>query len=160
MKKSTSLGTFICSLALFSVSAGAEESESFIFLPGDQLGAYWTIEKKVAPHYPKRALQKGEQGCATVSYVIEPDGTTSNHNVVVFTSDFFKAPSVSAAEDFLYKPSEENVDKVSVITINTFTYQISNGPSADEEVRQKIKGFCESKALEALGAPAREAEVE
>ena len=137
---------------LFSANVGAQDSESFIFLPGEQLDAYWVIEKKIAPHYPDRALRKGEQGCATVSFIIKPDGTTSNHNVLVSSSDLFKASSVSAAEDFLYSPSEENVDKVSVITINTFTYEISNSSRPDEEKRQALHDACESKAMEVLSA--------
>jgi len=142
--------TLLILSVLFSVNVGAQDSESFMFLPGDQLDAYWVIEKKVAPNYPDRALRKGEQGCATVSFVIEPDGTTSNHNVLIFSSELFKDPSVSAAEDFLYLPSEENVDKVSVITINTFTYEISNSSRPDEEKRQALHDACESKAIEVL----------
>lgn len=137
-------------LSAFTASAWAQESEGMLYLPGDQMEAYWVIEKKVAPHYPRNALAKGIQGCAAVAFVIEPDGTTSNHKVVVHSSDLFKAPSIKAAEQFLYKPSEKNPGKESVITSNTFTYQISNGNRSDEKNMKALHDLCSSKALEAL----------
>lgn len=160
MNKFKPVGAVLFPLMLLSASVGAQEPESFIFLPGEELDTYWVIEKKIAPHYPKRALQKEEQGCATVTFIVEPDGTTSNHNVLVSSSGLFKASSISAAEDFLYKPSNENEDKIPVITANTFTYQISNSPNADEEVRQALHDLCDSRAMEALGVAAVNAEAE
>lgn len=154
MKQSTLLHV-VLGFFLFSPSTcWAQEPGSFMFLPGDQLDAYWVVDKKVAPNFPRKALQKGEQGCATVAFIVGPEGTTSNHKIIVSSSDLFREASIKAAEKFLYKPSESNDEKVSVITINTFTYHITDGRRSDEEVREALNELCESRAMEVLGATA------
>lgn len=83
MSKATFLSIVLSSAAILSVGVMAEGSDSVLLVPSDQLDAYWIAEKVVAPEYPRESLRQREEGCVAVSFVIESDGTTSNHRAVV-----------------------------------------------------------------------------
>jgi len=146
---------------MVSVGTWAQDDDTVLVVTSDQVGTYWVSVKKVAPVYPMRSIRKGEQGCAAVGYIIEPDGTTSNHRVVAsFPSSRFDKPSIDAAKQFLYKPSEKNTNKEAVFTTNSFTFQISTGKSSknqDEEKREKLAEICTAAANKSLNADASEA---
>ncbi len=110
----------------------------------DQLKDYWVVEGKVAPRYPKMALRRGISGCAAVGYIIEADGSTSDHKVLAYyPSTIFDKTAIKAAEQFTYRPSVHNADKISALTLNVFTYQISNGKKEfDSETRKKLSEIC------------------
>ncbi|MCF6264739.1 MAG: energy transducer TonB [Xanthomonadales bacterium] len=124
---------------LASANMVAKELETVLSLPNNQEKHYWLSVKKVAPNYPSRASSKGKMGCATVLYIIEPDGTTSNHRVIVgYPKRLFDRSSVQAAKQFLYEPSEKNVTREAVFTINTFTYELSDGHMSSNDDKRKI----------------------
>lgn len=141
-----------------SFSALAQDQESIPYVSPDQLDAFWITEKKVAPKYTKRALQNGDQGCVAIGYFIESNGTTSGHRVVVFyPSNDFEKSSIEAAKQFLYKPSENNVNSEVVFTTNVFTYLISNGTKSDENKREELANLCKVAANKALNSDAGDA---
>ena len=144
--------------ASVSIGAWAQGEDSVLFLPSDQVETFWVSVKKVAPVYPKKALRKGEQGCVVVGYIIEPDGTTSNHRVVgSYPSDNFYQSSIDAAKQFLYEPTEENTKRETVFTTNTFTFQISNSAKPDKESQTQLAALCTAAANKALNADASKA---
>jgi len=134
-----------------SFSALGQDQESIPYVSPDQLEAYWIIEKKVAPKYPKRALRNGDQGCVAIGYFIESNGATSGHRVVVFyPSNDFEKSSIEAAKQFLYKPSEDNLKREVVFTTNVFTYLISNGPKSDDKKQEELANLCKVAANKSL----------
>lgn len=89
-----------------------------------------------------------EQGCVTVGYMIEPDGSTSTHRVLAaFPSKIFDASAIKAAKKFKYSPAEGNVDKIPIFVTNTFTFQIGLGDEkSNMEVRAALSDVCQSAA--------------
>ncbi|MCF6226824.1 MAG: energy transducer TonB [Xanthomonadales bacterium] len=137
---------------LVSANIVAQELETVLFIPSDQSNDYWLSVKKVAPIYPSRASIKGKMGCATVLYSIEPDGTTSNHRVVVaYPKWLFDRSSIQAAKQFLYEPSEENIAREAVYTSNTFTYQLlGDNTKSNDEKRENLSDKCTDAANKIL----------
>jgi TonB family protein len=143
MNKSILLSIVLNTAAISSVGVWAEVSDSVLFVPSDQLDTYWIVEKQVAPEYPGNSLRKGEEGCVTVGFIIEPDGTTSNHRAVVaFPSNDFNKSGIEAARQFVYKPSEQNPSREAVFTSDTFTFQIQKSTEADEQKRETLASIC------------------
>jgi protein TonB len=68
-------------------------------------GEYLPIVK-VAPVYPRRALQKGLTGTCLVTYSVTTAGTVRDVSVVdgQCTDPVFERPSIEAARRFRYKP--------------------------------------------------------
>jgi TonB family protein len=134
--------TSVLILMFFSSSA---QAGSVIALD-DQLDAYWIIDKKVAPVYPERALIKETSGCAAVGFIIEADGRTSNHKVLAHSpNNVFDRTSIRAARQFRYKPSAQNPDKVTALTLNSFTFQVSGtGRKFDSDQQKELAETCRS----------------
>ena len=123
----------------------------------EQLDAYWIVEKKVAPKYPTRALYAEITGCSAVGFIIEPDGSTSNHKVLAFypsKSKVFGKSAIAAAKQFIYQPSERNPDKTSALTINVFMYEISGGRQSNSNKRENLHETCLTAAKKVLEAEA------
>ena len=107
----------------------------------------------MAPRYPRKALSKGIMGCAAVGYIIEADGSTSNHKVLSFyPSEVFDNSAINAAKKFRYRPAEQNPDKISALTINVFTYEITTDRviKDESETRNKLAEACKTGAEKAL----------
>lgn len=138
------LATFATAMAFSAVMAISPMTAiaQYVIAFDDELDNYWTVEKKVAPRYPKRALNNGVMGCAAVGYIIQADGTTSEHKVLAYyPSKVFDSSARSAAKKFKYQPSERNPEKIPAITLNVFTYLIvshGRGESEDDEENQKL----------------------
>lgn len=140
---------FLLAVLLSSV-IHAEEADSVKVVIDKGLDEYWLVEKKVAPVYPSRALQRGLSGCVTVGYVIEPDGSTGQHKVLVsLPSKIFERSAIVAAKKFRYLPAESNLQQQPIFTINTFTYQLSDSRSETRD-RDELVALCSSKAKELL----------
>jgi TonB family protein len=134
-----------------SIGVWAQESESILFVTSDQLDSYWIAEKKVAPVYPTKSLRNHEEGCVAVGFIIEPDGTTSNHQTVIaFPSSNFNKSAIRAAKQFVYKPSEQNSVREVVFTTNSFTFQITSSRKFDEQKQKKLADVCTSAANKSL----------
>jgi TonB family protein len=138
-------------------------SAQVVIAVDDQLDQYWVIEKKVAPVYPRMALRRGKMGCVALGYIIQADGTTSDHRVLAFyPSDIFDKSAIKAAKQFRYAPSAQNPDKTPALSLNVFTYDVSDdsrgGRKSGEEKRKLLHDLCSEagrKALEPAAAPER-----
>ncbi len=156
----TALTVFLILSTLLPLSAAAQ----FVIALDEQLDEYWTEEKMVAPRYPRMALRRGIMGCAAVGYVIKADGSTDEHIILAYyPSDVFNKSAIKAAKQFSYKPSEQNSARASIITLNVFTYHLSDdqhgGDEKGEERQELLDEMCSKagkKALVADGAQANE----
>lgn len=85
---------------------------------------YFPIEK-IAPAYPRRALDKSLQGDCTVSYTVTAEGRVRDPRVVGDCHPVFIQPSLQAAKAFRYQPRLVNGVAVAVPEVrNTFHYRI------------------------------------
>jgi protein TonB len=88
-------------------------------------GEYLPIVK-VAPVYPRRALDRGITGTCTVEYTVTTAGTVRDVSVVPGECEesVFEKPSVEAAYRFKYKPRVIDGEAVEVIGVwNRFYYE-------------------------------------
>ncbi len=98
-------------------------------LGGD--GEYLPIVK-VAPAYPRRALERGITGRCLVSYTVTTSGTVRDVAVVEdYCEDpLFRRPSVEAARRFKYKPRVIDGTPVEVTEVyNMFHFEKQPQPS-------------------------------
>ena len=95
-------------------------------------------------------------GCVAVGYIIQADGMTSDHKVLAFyPSDIFDKSAIKATKQFEYSPSAQNPDKTSALTLNVFTYHVTddrnpNDKSGDAK-RELLYEMCSKAGKEALG---------
>lgn len=81
---------------------------------------------KVAPEYPRRALQRGIEGYVVVEFMVTKLGTVEN--VVVVEANppgYFERAAIKAAQRFKYKPKVINGEPVEVAGVrNQITFKI------------------------------------
>ena len=141
----------LCLSVMVFTCTWAQNDETILVVTSDDVETYWSTVKKVAPVYPMISLRKSEQGCSAVGFIIEPDGTTSNHRTMAsFPSNNFDKSSIEAAKQFLYEPSERNKDREVIFTTNTFTFHISRSKKHDEKKRKEVAEICTAAANKAL----------
>lgn len=111
-----------------SLSTDINIGRGGIGLGGD--GEYLPIVK-VAPVYPRRALDRGITGTCMVSYNLTTSGTVKDVSVVEGQCDHpvFERPSIEAALRFKYKPRVIDGEAIEVLGVyNLFHYtQIEPG---------------------------------
>ncbi|MBT8069879.1 MAG: energy transducer TonB [Gammaproteobacteria bacterium] len=133
----------------------AQASAQVVIALDDELEKYWIVEKKVAPDYPRMALRRGKMGCVALAYIIQADGTTADHKVLAFyPSDIFDKSAIKAAKQFKYIPSVQNPDKTPALSLNVFTYHVSDdshgGDERGEEKRKLLHDLCSEAGKKAL----------
>ena len=139
------------SLAVMILLLPLTATAQVILAVDDQLKEYWVIEKQVAPEYPGRALVTGKAGCVAVGFIIQSDGSTSEHEVLAhYPSKIFDKSGINAAKRFTYTPSDQNPDKVSVYTLNAFTYTIGNRKKSDSDTHHKLSNACTDAGMKTL----------
>lgn len=150
--KNTILAATLGFIFLLSANVTAQDFGTVLLIDSDQLEPYWLVEKKVAPTYPSRAAIANKQGCVAVLYMIEADGSTSKHRVVVaYPKRHFDRASLRAAKQFLYKPSKENESREPVFTVNSFTFELLNDNRASNDDKgKKLADKCTDAAYELL----------
>ena len=81
---------------------------------------------KVAPDYPRRALERGIEGFVIVEFIVTKLGTVENVQVIqAEPSGYFERAAVKAAQRFKYKPKVINGEPVSVAGVrNKITFKI------------------------------------
>lgn len=98
---------------------------STIFTPGDS--NYWPITA-VAPHYPKRAQQRGITGWNLLSFSVNEDGNVDADTIVVVGSEprgIFESSSIRAAAQLKFRPPRAGGAKVDVNGVQyLFKYEL------------------------------------
>lgn len=87
-------------------------------------GEYLPIVK-VAPIYPRRALQRGLEGYVIVEFTVSRQGTVKDVVVIESTSSLFDRAAVEAAQKFKYKPRVVNGEPIEVPGVrNQITFKL------------------------------------
>ena len=156
MKKTTLV---ITALAItMAGSATAQEEESILILPNTRASEYWTPIEMVNPVYPLNAGRKREEGCATIAFVIEADGTTSTHSAVTsWPSSIFEAPAIDALRNWKFEPSPGNTKREPVYTNLTLSFQFDDRAVGqfNEERRETLAKICLARTNGARNAHAK-----
>ena len=154
MNKSISVIAFAVIMSVLMAILPKPALAQTIFAIDDDLEKYWLADIKVAPDYPMEALRSGTEGCAAVGFFIQPDGSTGNLKVVaIHPSGIFANSALDAAKKFKFVPSEQKPEKIKVLTINTFVYQImTQNDKRDDRRFEQLYETCKSEALELLQA--------
>jgi protein TonB len=91
---------------------------------GTSDGEYLPIVK-VAPIYPRRALQRGLEGYVIVEFTVTRQGTVKDVVVIESTSTVFDRAATEAAAKFKYKPRIVNGEPIEVPGVrNQITFKL------------------------------------
>jgi protein TonB len=121
--QSADAGATLAVSAPTAMGADLDIGRSGIGIGGD--GEYLPIVK-VAPIYPRRALERGITGECMVTYTVTTAGTVKDVSVVegYCTDPIFERPSVEAALRFKYKPRVVDGQPIEVRGVfNRFYYE-------------------------------------
>ena len=149
MRTTTNCLIILCSLV--SIAALAQESESIVVVTQHDLTGYWTATKEQKPHYPRMAFNNGKQGCAVIGFVIDSDGTTSNHQVLFSYPDAtFNRAAINAYKEWKFEPASLNEKRDAVFTSMTATFTWIDKEQDQPEVRQNMTTLCDEEGVNAL----------
>ncbi|MEO0421878.1 MAG: energy transducer TonB [Pseudomonadota bacterium] len=82
---------------------------------------------KVAPVYPRRALERGLEGDVIVAFTVTRQGTVRDVSVVESTRPLFNQAAIAAAEKFKYKPRVVNGVPIEVAGVkNRISFRLEN----------------------------------
>lgn len=112
------------SVAQVPVSADMDIGSSFGLAVSD--GDYLPIVK-VAPVYPRRALQRGIEGHVIVEFTVTRQGTVRDPFVVESTSSLLEKAALEAVLKFKYKPKVVDGEPVEVAGVqNKITFRLES----------------------------------
>ncbi len=139
--------------ALAIQTATAQGEDTVLAVPPDKLAELWVPSHAVTATYPIGAKRRWQEGCATVGFVIEPDGTTSSLRVLAsWPGSEFESPSLEAARKHRYEPAPGNPGREAVYTTHTFTFQVNRNVVKEAELKQELALACLSRASLAGGS--------
>jgi outer membrane biosynthesis protein TonB len=136
---------FVFGCAISSVAIAQSTAPPRV-VPADKLAGYWAMNASSisadAPNYGKNIEQPG---CATVSFVVEKDGTTSTIKVqkVAPEGDLGKI-AASAAKSMRFEATIANAGRDRVFSWLIFPFNLPADPAARTAVMQRC-------AVEKLG---------
>jgi len=132
-------------LFLFAVSfaccalAAAQSTVAPRVVPADKLAGYWVMNSSsIQADVPNYGKNMEQPGCATVSFVVEKDGSTSNVKVqkVVPEGDLAKV-AASAASSMKFDPTLSNAGRDRVFSWLIFPFNLPADAAARTAVMQR-----------------------
>lgn len=154
--KKVKLAIVTLTFILISLGGALEAQNNKVMVISEgKLSPYWSPDDARPADYPAGALQHKHQGCASVSFFIEEDGTTSNHKVIVAAPvGVFDNAALRAARKLTYKKSEENHFDFDVFTSRTFTFtfKVINDPLDGLGGKENLGEVCLEAANEKLAS--------
>lgn len=134
---------FVISLYALAAAAGASAQSTLPpkVVPADKLAGYWQMDASSvqadAPNYGKNIQQPG---CATVSFVVEKDGSTSTIKVqkVAPEGDLGKI-AASAASHLRFEPTLANSGRDRVFSWLIFPFNAPTDPAARSAVMKQCQ---------------------
>lgn len=147
-------------------TSGIATDEALVVEDGEG-GRYWSRDASVAsssvPRYPRAALVAGMTGCVNIGFIIEPDGTTSGHRVLIGKTSFtgtrrrstvigqFAQATVDMLKTFRYQPGPENPRRLRgfASTFADFSLEGSGGRGSECRI-ENLTAFMRAAAEEPL----------
>jgi hypothetical protein len=131
----------IAAILIAPVVASAQSMDQTppLVIQTDQLAKYWTMSNTtVDAEVPNYGRNMNQPGCATVSFVIEKNGTTSNVKVqrVVPDGDLGKVAK-SVAAGLRFEATALNAGKDRVFSWLILPFNLPSDPAARTEVMKQ-----------------------
>ncbi len=136
--KSVAIGLLLASAG---VSAQSMNQAPPTVVPSERLENYWTrAAATIDAHVPNHGRNLNVPGCATVSFVVESNGTTSTVKVqnVVPEGDLGKV-AASVAAGMRFEPTAFNAGRKRVFSWLIFPFNLPSEPAARTAVMQKCQ---------------------
>lgn len=100
------------SFLVFSASALSTAESNPVINKTDQLHLNTIVNAEAVarkhPNYPKNAAKEGKEGWVQLSFVVEPDGTTSNIIIEDSSNKAFERNALKSVRGWLYTPATMN----------------------------------------------------
>ena len=145
----------LATLLNFSLAAGillpnaAKAADAIRQVPRDRLDTWWISERKVAPQYPKKGLDRLAQGCVGANFVIEADGSTSSHEVIVsHPRRIFDRSALQALKQWRFVPSDSNPGREMVFTNVILTFELHSSSNEPRDGMESILAVCDAGVAE------------
>lgn len=108
-------------------------------VPSEKLDKYWSmLNSSIEADVPNYAKNIQQPGCATVSFVIEPDGRTSTVKVQrVFPEGDLSRVGLSVAKGLRFEPAPFNTGRQRVFSWLIFPFNLPADKAAATEVMQR-----------------------
>jgi len=142
---------FAATALLAGLSCFAAEKPQVI--PPERLANYWLLLSGTAKqaNAPNSGRNLDAPSCATVAYVVEKDGSTSNVELrrIVPEGDLGKV-AVSVVKDMQFAPAPQNLGKTPVSTYVVMPFNLPNAAStnpADIALRQRTLDACKPEGV-------------
>jgi TonB family protein len=102
--------------------------------------------RRVQPEFPTRALERRKEGMVALSFMIEPDGSVSDVEVVdTVAGSLFQRPSLSAIRQWTFEPRIRNGQRVRAPGCHEFVFHVDeykrSGRLAREREEANIRTF-------------------
>ena len=101
---------------------------------------------RVQPEFPTRALERRKEGMVALSFMIEPDGSVSDVEVVdTVAGHLFQRPSLGAIRQWKFEPRVRNGQRVRAPACHEFIFHVDEyrrtGQLARERENKNIRTF-------------------
>jgi hypothetical protein len=135
--------TFFCVLAIVASPLAIAQMDRTPprVVPSEELDQYWTMTNtSVNADVPNVGRNMDQPGCATVSFVVEKDGTTSTIKVqrVVPEGDLGKVAK-SVAAGLRFDPTAVNAGRSRVFSWLIFPFNLPKDPAARTAVMKQCQ---------------------
>jgi len=88
---------------------------------------YYTLEKKVNPEYPRRAVRSGREGYVIVEYNVTPQGEVVNPVVIESSpKNLFERAALKAVKQWHYKADFGDIPPDTALARTKLTFALSN----------------------------------
>lgn len=107
--------TFLTSLLIFGCKSNdqPENYQSYLDLRNNQdmTDRYWTIKRRVTPHFPMEAARKSLSGCVELTVGINDKGKPTGYSVNrSYPEGLFDLAATEAIGQWRWKPSSKEVE--------------------------------------------------
>jgi TonB family protein len=93
---------------------------------------------RVQPEFPARALERRKEGMVALSFMIEPDGTVSDVEVVDTVAGYlFQRPSLGAIRQWRFEPRLRNGQRVRAPACHEFIFHVDEYRRSGQLARQR-----------------------
>lgn len=129
------------SLLLLLTALSALAEDSLRAFTAAESRKYWLPKSNSAQSRPNTHKEfSGDRGCVVMGMVIEPDGTTSNHQgIFAFPDDSFVDYVIRHWKRTEFEPTPENENREPIYVV----YSMLLAQTRDEELRRKLSAVCD-----------------
>ncbi|WP_158100490.1 energy transducer TonB [Neiella marina] len=138
MKKLTTLSASLCLLASCSTVEPANDYSQLSVEDGLLQTEQWSGLERFPARYPEKAAMNGEEGCATVEYVISPANEVTNVQIIAASNRHFGKSAKAVVENWKWSSLAKGLTSTPVKTQTRFDFCFE---SADSQCRPTFTAY-------------------